>query len=387
VTIAGLLIGAGAIVGILGLAGVGQHPSADTATTVNPLVRIFLHLPPTTTQALPAQPALPPTTSLSVIESELQAIPRNTTTVPKLPRRKSSPTTQPQAPSTTFKSNAAVKPAPVTAPLIVPTTTLPVTTMTTSVGQADQSWYLAYGSIFNTLQTDIEKLNRSLDSTTQPSYPTVDPYWQELFGDADYAISLPPIPDPGTEAEWAAALGDLSAGATESIAGSGGVSGTGGFVAATFDQGSAFITTGTSQLDSALTSIEGLAATTSAGSRTQVRAWNQSHGTVLGTLQTDLSKVDAAFASSTSSNYASVDPSWQQLLSDAQNDIKLAPIPDSLLQSYWSAALNDFIQGSTDAIQGSEALPPNLFDQGVASIETGATYLSTTLEAVQTLVG
>jgi hypothetical protein len=385
--IAALLIGAGVIVGILGLTGVGDNKSATTATTLNPLVQAFLHLPPTTVAVGPAQPASPTTTGLNAIERELQAIPRSTTTMPTKPPATSPPTTRPRTPSTTVKINPATRPAPAASPAIVPTTTLPLTTMTTSVGQADQGWYLAYGSVFNTLQTDIEKLNRALDSTSQASYATVHPYWQELFSDAGYAISLPPIPDAGTESQWAAALGDLSAGSTESIVGTGGATGTAAFVTTTLDQGTAFVTTGTTQLDGALKSLESIAATTSVVSRSQVRSWNQSHGTEFSQLQTDISNLDAAFASGASSNFSTVDPYWQQLLSDAQNAIKLAPIPDPLLQSYWSTALNDFIQGSSDSIGGSEALPPNLFDQGVASIETGATYLNTAQEQVQALVG
>jgi hypothetical protein len=387
VTIAALLIGVGVIVGILGLTGVGNNKSATPTTTLNPLVQAFLHLPPPTTQVAPTQPASPPTTALNAIERELQAIPRSTTTVPTTPPATSPSTTKPRTPSTTFKINAATRPAPAATPVVVPTTTLPLTTMTTSVGQADQGWYLAYGSVFNTLQTDIEKLNRSLDSTSQASYATVHPYWQELFVDTGYAISLPPIPDAATESQWAAALGDLSAGSTESIAGTGGATGTSAFVTATLDQGTAFVTTGTTQLDGALKSLEGIAATTSAVSRSQVRSWNQAHGAVFSTLQTDISKLDAAFASGAASNFSTVAPSWQQLLSDAQNAIKLAAIPDPMLQSYWSTTLNDLIQGSTDTLGGSEALPPNLFDQGVASIETGATYLNTTLASVQALVG
>ena len=99
-----------------------------------------------------------------------------------------------------------------------------------------------------------------------------------------------------------------------------------------------------------LSSVESQAAATSAASRSQVRAWDQAHGPVFTTLQTDISKVNAAFPASEASDYSSVDPSWQQLLSDAQSAMKLPPIPDPLIQSYWSTALNDLIQGSSDCL-------------------------------------
>jgi hypothetical protein len=91
--------------------------------------------------------------------------------------------------------------------------------------------------------------------------------------------------------------------------------------------------------------------------------------------------------SSGPSDYSSVDPSWQQVLSDAQSAMNLTPIPDSLIQSYWATALNDLIQGSSDCIGSSEALPPNLFDQGVASIDSGTAYLTTATAAIQSLIG
>ena len=108
----------------------------------------------------------------------------------------------------------------------------------------------------------------------------------------------------------------------------------------------------------------------------------------MSTLQADVAKVNAAFTATTSSDYSAVGPLWQQLLSDAQEcDEGSAPIPDRLIQGYWTTALNDLIQGATDCIESSEALPPNLFDQGVASIASGAAYLRTSAGAIQSLVG
>ncbi len=107
----------------------------------------------------------------------------------------------------------------------------------------------------------------------------------------------------------------------------------------------------------------------------------------MSTLQTDVTKLNAAFAASTSSDDPAVGALWQQLLSDAQAASKSTPIPDALIQAYWAAALNDLIDGATDCLGSSEALPPNLFDQGVASIASGANYLSTAAGAIQNLVG
>jgi hypothetical protein len=384
--LAALLIAAGVGVGILGIRGVGGSESAETTTTLNPLVQIFLHLPPLTTIIPPQhEPQALPTTTLNPIERALAALPRTTT-----PPATTSPTTRPASSVTTSAPSRVTQPPKRPAPApssIVPTTTLPLTTLATTVGQADLSWYVAYGSVFNTLQTDIEKLDRALASTSTGLYVDVDPYWQELSIDATYAGSVAPIPDAGAESKWSAALADLGEGATESIMGSAADSAGAGSLPPSFDQGAAFITTGTTQLDGALSSVESQAAASSESSRAQVRAWDQAHGSVFSTLQTDLSRLNAAYPSSGSSDYTSVGPYWQQLLSDAQSAMNQAPIPDTLIQNYWTTALNDLIQGSSDCLGSSEALPPNLFDQGVASIESGSTYLTTSTAAVQSLVG
>jgi len=382
--LAALLITAGVVVGIVGIATVGGRPSVETTTTLNPLVQTLLHLPPLTT-VIPPQRELqaPPTTTLSSIERALAALPRTTT-----PPATTSPTTHPTV-ATTVAPRVTQPPkrsTPVTA-AIVPATTLPLTTLATTVGQADLGWYLAYGSVFNTLQTDIEKLDRALASTSTSLYADVDPYWQELSIDANYARTVPPVPDAGAQSKWATALADLGQGATDSILGSAADSSGAGSLPPIFNQGSALVTTGTTQLDEALSSVESQAAATSAPSRAQVRAWDQAHGSVVTALQTDLSRLSSAFMSSGPSDYSSVDPSWQQLLSDAQSAMNLAPIPDGLTQSYWATALNDLIQGSTDCIGSPEALPPNLFDQGVASIDSGTAYLTTAATAIQSLVG
>lgn len=380
--LAALLIGAGVVVGVLGIRQVGGG-GAETTTTVNPLVHAFRHnLPPLTTVIPPQREPAPATsTTLSPLEIALAALPRTTTPPP----------TTPPATATTSRSVAsrvtqpAKRPAPVVAPSIVPTTTLPLTTLATTVGQADLGWYMAYGSVFNTLQTDIEKLDRSLASTSEDLYVDVHPYWQELYLDANYAGSLPPIPDAGTQSSWASALNALKQGATESILGSTGDPGSAGFTPPIFNQGAALVTAGTTQLDGALSSIESQLSFTSTASRSQVRAWQQAHGAAVATLQTDIAKLNSAFTSNTSSDFSSVDPDWQQLSTDAQSAMKLAPIPDPLIQSYWTTALNDLIQGSSDCLGSVEALPPNLFDQGVASIDSGTTYLSTATAAIQTL--
>ena len=135
--------------------------------------------------------------------------------------------------------------------------------MTTSVGEADQQWYLAYGSVFNTLQTDIEKLDRAVASTPPSSYVDVRPYWQELSVDANYAIALPPIPDVVTQSGWATALDDLSRGAIDCIFGTIGSPSAPALPPTIFNQGSALITTGTTQFDGAVTSVEASAAATS----------------------------------------------------------------------------------------------------------------------------
>jgi hypothetical protein len=387
VALAALLIGAGIVVGVVGITHVTSSGEAVTTTTVSPLVQIFRHgLPPITT-IIPPQQELQPsptTTNLGPIERALAALPHTTTPVATTP-----PTTRPRGTTANAVVPRVTQPAerPVASP-VVPTTTLPLTAMTTTVGQADLGWYLAYGSAFNLLQTDVEKLDRALASTAEGLYVEVHPYWQELLLDADYVGSLPPIPDAGTQSEWTTALGDLSQGSTESILGSVGDPGSAGFTPPIFNQGAALITTGTTQLDGALGAIESQASSSTAASvRSQVGAWNQAHGAVVTALQTDISKLGVAFSASGPTDYSAVDPSWQQLLSDAQSAIKLAPIPDSLLQSYWTTALNDLVQGSSDCLGSEEALPPSLFDQGVASIDTGTTYLTTLTAAIQSLAG
>ncbi len=382
--LAALLITAGVVVGVVGIESVGGRPNAETTTTLSPLVQAFRHLPPLTTVIPPQREPAPPTTTLSSIERALAALPRTTT-----PPATTPPTTRPRV-ATTVAPRVTQPPkrsTPVTL-AIVPATTLPLTTLATTVGQADLSWYLAYGSVFNTLQTDVEKLDRALASTSTGLYAEVVPYWQELSIDATYASTVPPVPDAGAQSTWATALADLGKGATDSIWGSAAAAAGGaGSLPPIFNQGSALITTGTTQLDEALSSVESQAAATSQPSRAQVRTWEQAHGPTVTALQTDLSRLSSAFMSSGPSDYSSVDPSWQQVLSDAQSAMNLAPIPDSLIQSYWATALNDLIQGSTDCIGSSEALPPNLFDQGVASIDSGTAYLTTAAAAIQSLVG
>jgi hypothetical protein len=388
VALAALLILAGVVVGVLGISGVGGNGSAETTTTQSPLVSMLRHLPPLTTVIPPQRQteAVPTTTTPGPLESALQALPPSTS-----PPATTPPTTKPRTTTTTPRAAAPVVTQPAkhgpAVSSIVATTTLPLTTMTTSVGDADQQWYLAYGSVFNILQTDIEKLDRALASTAPSSYVDIHPYWQELSIDANYAISLPPIPDGGTQSAWATALGDLSEGATECILGSIGTPAGAAFTPTIFNQGAAFITTGTTQFDGAVTSVESSAAVTSVPSRSQVQAWNQAHGALVSTLQTDVTKLNAAFAATMSSDYSTVVPFWQQLSSDAQSALKSAPIPDRLIQSYWTTALDDLAQGSSDCIESSEALPPNLFDQGVSSIASGATYLTTSVGAIQSLVG
>ena len=382
--VAALLIVLSLVVGILGIAHLGGAKIAATTTTESPIARFAQHIPSTTTALAPqGQPQAPPTTTnLLPIEQALAALPRTTTP--------SAAAAASPAPSTTQKALATHVTAP---PKKAPTpatsapTTVAATTSTTSVGQADQGWYLAYGTVFNTVQTDIEKLDRAFASTDPTLYANLDPYWQELYVDANYAGSLPPIPDSASQSDWATALSDLSKGSTDCILGSAGPIASAASILAIFDQGSALVTTGTTQLDAALTSVEGRASATSASSRAQVRAWNQAHATVLNTLQTDIDNVNAAFAAAGSADDTTVTPVWQQLLTDAQSAMNLPPIPDPLIQSYWTTALNDLIDGSSDCLGSQEALPPNLFDQGVASIASGVTYLSTVQGSIQSLVG
>jgi len=387
VAVASLLIAAGVAVGVFAIVRVGGSGGAVTTTTVNPLVSMFRHLPPLTTIIPPQrQPEAASTTTAGPLQSALAALPPST-----VPPTTAPPTTKPRTTSTTSRAAASTATQPAKHPpavsSIVATTTLPLTTMTTSVGDADQQWYLTYGSVFNTLQTDIEQLDRAVGSTPPSSYMDVRPYWQELSLDANYAGSLPPIPDAGTQSAWATALQDLSQGATGCILGSIGTPSGAAFTPTIFNQGAALITTGTTQFDGAVTSVEAAAAVTSAPSRRQVRAWNQAYGALGSTLQADATKVDAAFTATSSSDYSAVAPLWQQLLSDAQSAMTAPPIPDSLIQGYWTTALNDLIQGATDCIGSSEALPPNLFDRGVASMASGAAYLRTSTGAIQSLVG
>ncbi len=388
--LAAMLIAAGVILGSIGIVVTGGNGNTVTTTTLNPLVRTLLHLPPATTPStLQAQP---PTSTLTSIEQALAALPKSTTPASTTTQVPVIATTAPRRKSTTsgpVTTRVTQAPARVAAPArtIVPTTVLPLTTMTTSVGQADAAWYVAYGSVFNILQIDLAKLNRALEATSQDLYSSVHPYWQELYADANYAISVPAIPDAATDSTWATALGDLSEGATESIIGSVGNPGTAGFDSDVFNQGAAFITIGTSQLDQALSSVQSAAAATSAASRNQVRGWYQSHGAVLTTLQTDINKLNAVFASTGAADYATLDPYWQQISTDAHNAMATAPIPDTLIEHYWSTALDDLVAGASDCTGSSEALPPNLFDQGVASIDVGSTYLKTTLGALQSLAG
>ena len=382
--LAALLIAAGAVVGILGISGAGGSGDVTT-TTQNPLVRTFLHLPKATIPLIPPQQnaqALPTTTDLAPLEQALRALPR-TTTPPAAPATTPRVTTPPKT------AASAVTQPPKRAPVassIVPATTLPLTTMTTSVGQADEAWYVAYGSTFNLVQTDIEKLDRALGSSSPSVYTDVHPYWQELRTDAVYASSMPPIPDAGSQASWTGALNDLSEGGAECIIGSIGSPGSAQFVPTIFNQGAALITAGTTELDAAITSVESLASATSAPSRPAVRGWNQSHSAVLSSLQADITKLNATFASAGTAGDSAVIPDWQQLANDAQSAMKLTPIPDPLLQAYWTTALSDLVQGASDCIGSEEALPPNLFDQGVASIDSGSGYLNTTLGAIQSLV-
>jgi hypothetical protein len=392
--VAGLLIAVGLLVGLIGLVGGGGSGGTASPTTLNSLSREFLTLPPATTISPleRALRALPPTTVLTPLERELQALPRTTTPAPTTPPptnpRPTTPVTTGTNPARSLATGTTQSPARPPSPpptsIVVPTTALPLTTMTTSVGQADQTWYLEYGSVFNVLQTEVEKLDRALGATSPTLYSTVHPYWQELGVDVGYAQSLPPIPDASTQSEWAAALASLSKGASQSIDGT---PDSGPMDQATFEQGSALITTGTTQMDGALSSVQQLSAATSAASRDQVRSWYQAHSATLKALQTDVSGLNASFSSTSAANYSTLDPSWQQLAADARSAMALPPIPDPLIQAYWSTALGDLVDGPTDCIGTSEALPPNLFDQGVALIASGSSYLSTAAQAVQGLIG
>ncbi len=340
VTAAVSLIAAGVVVGLLGVAGVGRSGGSSTTSTLKPPGHVVLNLPPSTTES-PIERALraqPTTTTESPIERALQALPRSTTTEPTtsaatVPVQTKTPSTSAAVasrPPSSQVSNPSTHPPTTEATSIAAATTLPLTTATTSVGQADEAWYLSYGTVFNTLQTDIEKLNRALASTSPNSYSTLIPYWKELFTDAGQAMTLPSIPGASTQSEWASALGDLSEGASECIIGSVGTSGGGGTAVSfppIFSQGSAFITTGTTQMDSAAGSVQSSAAATSAASRSQVSVWYQSHGATFTTLQGDITKLNASFGSAGSSGYSTVDPEWQQLMNDAESAFCIAGDP------------------------------------------------------------
>jgi len=274
VTAAVSLIAAGVVVGLLGVAGVGRGAGSPTTTTMHPPGRVLLNLPPTTIESPleRALRALPPTTTESPLERALQALPRSTTTQPTAPVTTAPVTTAParaMAPSTTASMASrplgtqatppSTHPVPTPSTSIAPATTLPLVTATTSVAQADQAWYLSYGTVFNTLQTDIENLNQALTATAPNSYSTLIPDWKVLFTDAGHAMTLPSIPDANTQSEWASALGDLSEGASECIIGSVGITGGAGAAVSIppiFSQGSALITTGTTLLNSAAGSVQ-----------------------------------------------------------------------------------------------------------------------------------
>ena len=114
---------------------------------------------------------------------------------------------------------------------IVPATTLPLTTLITTVGQADEGWYLAYGSVFNTLQTDIEKLDRAVASTSQDCSRGGSLLAGALCRRGLRHLAAT-VPDAGAESGWAAALADLGEGATDSILGTAAATGSAAFVAA-----------------------------------------------------------------------------------------------------------------------------------------------------------
>ena len=76
--LAALLIAAGLLAGIFGIAGAGGSGSVTT-TTENPLVQTFLHLPKATIPLIPPQPSAPTTTTnLAPLEEALRALPRVT---------------------------------------------------------------------------------------------------------------------------------------------------------------------------------------------------------------------------------------------------------------------------------------------------------------------
>lgn len=388
VVMATVLIGIGVIVGLFGIHG-GGSKNAETTTTVNPLAGADPYQPPPSTTVTPPQPELQtsPTTDLSSIEQALLGLPRSTTPPPATAAT-TSPTTAQTSPSATSQTTTRVtQPAKGSAPTTSPAapTTLPPSPTTTSVSLADEQWYMGYGSAFNTLQTDVAKITRALASSTPSLYVTLHPYWQELSVDANAAMKMPPIPDGAAQSEWASALGDLSEGATECILGSTGATSKTGFVPALFNQGAGFISAGTTLVDGALGSVQSQAAATSGSSQSQVVAWVAAHGAVFSTVQNDVNNLNAAFAAAGASGFSSVTPYWQQLSSDAESALSLPAIPDPLIQSYWATTLNDLIEGSSDCLASSEAPPPSVFDQGVASIDSGASYLSTSISAVQRL--
>ena len=65
--------------------------------------------------------------------------------------------------------------------------------------------------------------------------------------------------------------------------------------------------------------------------------------------------------------------------------MSLTPIPDPLIESYWTTTLSDLSRARLTASGRRRRPPPNNFDQGVALIESGTTYLNTSIAAVQRL--
>jgi len=65
--LAGVLIAAGVVVGILGITGAGGNGSATSGKTRNPLVQAFLHLPRATV------PLIPPQSTVSTSTTDLSA--------------------------------------------------------------------------------------------------------------------------------------------------------------------------------------------------------------------------------------------------------------------------------------------------------------------------
>jgi hypothetical protein len=272
---------------------------------------------------------------------------------------------------------AATPPAIVTTPSPTP---LP---QPTPPGQAMLSWYLANGATLNTVATAVSKLARTVNGTTPNLYSTIHPYWQELESDANSAMAAIPIPDAVTQSSWTTALSDLSQGAADCLAGT-----PAGFSLPICNQGLALISTGTTQLDSAIISVEAMAVDATVSSSDQVQAWYLAYGSGFNTLQTDLTALNNAFLTTPVYYYHPlVDPYWQQLATDAQHVMSLPAIPDAAIQMSWTMALNNLVQGSHDCLSTSEALPPSVFDQGVALIQTGTNWFNDTATYVRALAG